>query len=91
MPATGHLVAIWNHNPGTCAGNNTNRNPLTAAVSEDEGESWARFRNLEDAPNDAWAYPAIAWVDDRALVTYFTYAGGHSLKLKALPYGWFYG
>ncbi|MFC1525696.1 sialidase family protein [Candidatus Latescibacterota bacterium] len=90
IPTTGHLLAIWNHNPGTHAANNTNRNPLTAAVSEDEGETWTRFRNLEDAPDDAWAYPAVSWVDDRALVTYFTYAGGHSLKLKCLPGDWFY-
>jgi len=89
--ATGHLLAIWNHNLGTYAANNTNRNPLTAAVSEDEGETWVHRRNLEDAPDDAWAYPAVTWVDDRALVTYFTYTGGHSLVLKSLPWQWFYG
>jgi sialidase-1 len=91
IPGTGHLLAIWNRNPATSAANNTNRNPLTAAVSEDEGETWGHVRNLEEAPDDAWAYPAVTWIDGRALVTYFTYTGGHSLKLKSLPWEWFYG
>lgn len=85
IPTTGDLLAIWNHNPGT-----NRRNPLTAAVSKDEGKTWTSFRNLEAAPDDAWAYPAVTWVGDRALITYFTYTGGHSLKLRSLPATWFY-
>jgi len=85
IPATGDLLAIWNHNPG-----GEKRNPLTAAISRDEGEAWEHFRNLEDAPDDAWAYPAVTWIEDRALVTYFNYKGGLSLKLRGLPVGWFY-
>ena len=90
IPATGDLLAIWNNNPDTYATNNTNRNPLTSSVSEDEGERWTHFRDLEEAPDDAWAYPAVTWVDDCALVTYFTYKGGHSLKLRGIPLDWFY-
>jgi len=85
IPRTGDLLAIWNHNPGA-----KTRNPLTAAVSKDEGQTWQHFNNIEDAPDDAWAYPAITWVADRALITYFNYKGGLSLKLKGLPVGWFY-
>jgi len=85
IPTTGDLLAIWNHNPG--AGK---RNPLTAAVSSDEGETWEHFRNLEEAPDDAWAYPAATWVGDRALLTYFNYKGGLSLKLRSVPAAWFY-
>jgi predicted neuraminidase len=85
IPTTGDLLAIWNHNPGA-----NQRNPLTAAVSKDEGETWERFKNLEDAPDDAWAYPAVTWVDNRALITYFNYKGGLSLKLRSLPAAWFY-
>jgi len=85
VPATGHLLAIWNHNPGAAK-----RNPLTAAISKDEGKTWENFRNIEDAPEDAWAYPAVTWVDDQALLTYFNYAGGLSLQLKILPVSWFY-
>jgi sialidase-1 len=85
IPATGDLLAIWNNNPG-----GKTRNPLTAAISKDEGETWQSFRNLEDASGDAWAYPAVTWVGDRALVTYFNYKGGLSLKLRGLPTSWFY-
>jgi sialidase-1 len=85
VPKTGDLLAIWNRNPGA-----KSRNPLTAAISKDEGETWQHVRNIEDGPNDAWAYPAVTWVDDRALLTYFNYTGGLSLKLRILPTAWFY-
>ena len=41
IPTTGDLLAIWNHNPGTADAQNRNRNPLTAAISRDEGQTWA--------------------------------------------------
>lgn len=85
IPKTDDLLAIWTHNPG-----GKKRNPLTSAISKDEGETWENFRNLEEIPDDAWAYPAVTWIENRALVTYFNYKGGLSLKLKSLPSGWFY-
>ena len=85
IPSTRDLLAIWNHNPGAAK-----RNPFTTAVSRDEGRTWQLFRNLEDAPEDAWAYPAVTWVDDRALTTYFNYKGGLSLQLAIIPTAWFY-
>ncbi len=85
IPKTGDLLAIWNHNPGA-----KKRNPLTAAISKDEGETWGHLRNIEDAPDDAWAYPAVTWIGPKALLTYFNYKGGLSLKLKILPTDWFY-
>ncbi len=90
VPRTGHLLAIWNNNLGKVAAHNRNRNPLTAAISRDEGKTWEQFRNIEDAPNDAWAYPAVTWLGNKALLTYFNYTGGHSLQLKILPTEWFY-
>jgi sialidase-1 len=86
IPGTGDLLAVWNHNPGA-----SNRNPLTAAISKDEGATWETFRNIEDAADDAWAYPAVTWVGDNALLTYFNYTGGLSLQLRILPAQWFYG
>jgi Neuraminidase (sialidase) len=85
IPTTGDLLAIWNRNPGA-----KKRNPLTAAVSKDEGTTWQHVRNLEDAPDDAWAYPAVTWIKDRALITYFNYKGGLSLRLRCVPATWFY-
>jgi predicted neuraminidase len=82
---TGDLLAIWTHNPGK-----NKRNPLTSAISKDEGKTWNNFHNIEDAPDDAWAYPAVTWIENDALITYFNYKGGLSLKLKKLPVEWFY-
>lgn len=86
VPGTGDILAIWNHNPGA-----SKRNPLTSAVSKDEGETWEHMRDIESAPDDAWAYPAVTWVESNALLTYFNYTGGLSLQLKILPAQWFYG
>lgn len=85
IPTTGHILAVWNHNPGA-----SHRRPFTAAVSKDEGQTWEQFRNIEEGEHDAWAYPAVTWVGEEALLTYFNYTGGLSLQLKILPAGWFY-
>jgi len=33
---------------------------------------------------------AVAFVDDRALIAYFNYKGGISLRLHGVPVKWFY-
>lgn len=86
VPTTGDLLAVWNNDIGSPA----SRNPLTAAISRDEGQTWEQFRNLEDRADDRWAYPAVTWVKDRALITYFNYSGGLSLQLTSVPAAWFY-
>jgi len=86
LPTTGDLLAIWNHDTDSAV----KRNPLTAAISRDEGETWEHFRNLEEGPGDRWAYPAVTWVGDEALITYFNYAGGLSLQLRIVKAAWFY-
>jgi Neuraminidase (sialidase) len=85
IPDSGDILAIWNNNPGA-----KSRNPLTSAISKDEGETWVNFRNIEEIADDSWAYPAVTWIGNRALITYFNYKGGLSLKLKSLPSEWFY-
>jgi predicted neuraminidase len=85
IPKTGDLLAVWNHNPGGSA-----RNPLTAALSRNDGETWEQIRNIEDAPDDAWAYPAVTWIGDFAYITYFNYSGGLSLQLRTISVDWFY-
>jgi len=86
VPTTGDLLAIWNDDSQSP----TSRNPLTAALSHDEGQTWVGKKNIESAPDDRWAYPAVTWVGDMALITYFNYSGGLSLQLKGLPAQWFY-
>lgn len=86
-PGTGDIVVIWNNDKGSA----DSRTPLTAAISADEGVTWTHLRNVEDAPGDRWAYPAVTWVGNEALLTYFNYTGGLSLQLRILPETWFYG
>ena len=94
VPTTGDILVIWNNNADTPrAEGNRDRPPLPAAISRDEAQTWSNFRDLEAQPDevDAWAYPAVTWVNDTALVTYFEYSHGHPLKLTALSADWFYG
>jgi len=94
IPKTGDLLAIWNHD----AGSGRARNPLTAAISRDDGATWQHFRNVADAADDAFAYPAVTFVGDSALLTYFNYRGSYqgnrlailSLFLQRIPVQWFY-
>lgn len=86
IPATGDLLAIWNHDVGSPR----SRTPLTAAISRNDGKTWGHFRDIEDRADDSWTYPSCTWVGDRALVTFFNYGGGISLFLKGIPRGWFY-
>jgi hypothetical protein len=86
IPKTGDLLAVWNNDLGSPRA----RNPLTAAISRDDGQTWEHFRNVADAAGDAFAYPSVTFVGDRALLTYFNYQGGISLWLQGIPVKWLY-
>lgn len=86
IPTTGDLLAIWNHDLGSPRA----RNPLTAAISRDDGETWEHVRDVVSAPDDAFAYPSVTFASDTALLTYFNYKDGISLFLKRIPVEWFY-
>lgn len=89
IPGTGDLLAVWNHTTDTAYG--ARRNPLTAAISRDEGETWERFKNIEEGGTDAWAYVSATWAAERVVLTYYLDREGLlSLKVKGLPVGWFY-
>ncbi|QNK58952.1 exo-alpha-sialidase [Paenibacillus sp. PAMC21692] len=76
----GPLMLIWNNSP------NENRRPLTMAVSNDEGETWTNYINLEPADRGINAYPSITTYRDEVLITYYTYSpypdGTYTLPLK---------
>jgi sialidase-1 len=101
IPSTGDLLVIWNHHwPAGVRGGvvtSSERTPLTAAISVDEGKTWCAFRDLETDPDGAFAYPSILFLGEEALLTYYSYdttgrrQRGISLKLKIVPVRWFYG
>ena len=71
------------------------RNPLTAAISKDSGETWGNLRNIEDRKGYSSAYPNVFINGNEALVTYYHCSesthGVSSLELKIFPIEWFYG
>ncbi len=104
IPNTGDLLAVFNQNYCDDPKDRQyiargERNPLTAAVSTDDGDTWGQFRNLEDTPGCGFDYTSITFIDDAVLLTYHQTEWfsseitdwGRSLKLKVLPVEWFYG
>lgn len=81
IPGSGELVIIYNNSPDR-------RVPLTAAVSDDEGETWTRVGDLE-TEGQSYAYTSITWVGDTAVLSYWTQSPqGYGLKVRLVPRGW---
>ena len=72
IPSTGHLLMIWNCVPSD---RGTPRCPLTAALSEDEGETWRIVGDVDNREDGHAAYAAITFQDDEATVTYYSRRG----------------
>ncbi|MFN0171383.1 MAG: sialidase family protein [Bryobacteraceae bacterium] len=92
IPSTGDLLIVWNHTLPHRRGGHTDRFPLSAAVSRDEGRTW-QIRDLDTDVRFTFGYPSLTFVKDRVLVTYWAakdWPWWVSLKLKALPASWFY-
>ena len=94
IPTTSDLLLVWNNRPWPHAGHGP-RNPLTTAISRDEGVTWERFNDVENRERYDSAYAAVTFVDDEALVTYYHSCRatrlGASVLLKVFPIEWFYG
>lgn len=63
--ASGHIALAFNNS-------HKERNPLSIALSEDEGRTWKYIRNLEADASGSYAYPAI--VQDSAGIIHVTYS-----------------
>lgn len=94
IPGTGDLLFLWNNAPPEQGQTHYPRNPLTAAISRDEGRTWQHFRDIENRPSYSSAYPSLTFVGDEALITYYHSSRSQSrdcdLRLKILPVQWFY-
>ena len=88
IPSTEDLLLVWNH-----SSDGRSRNPLTTAISKDDGETWGSFRDLENDAQHSFAYPSIMFLGDEVLLTYYRSLyerTGWELKIKILPISWFY-
>lgn len=98
--STGDLLLLWNHTlPYALTRKSSSvthhpRNPLTAALSRDEGRSWENIRNIENRVGYSSAYPNVLFHKDEALITYYHCSeathGVASLELKIFKVDWFY-
>jgi sialidase-1 len=107
IPSTGDLLMIWNNSsphPGPQY-DGSDRFPLAAAISKDEGRTWSHIKNLEEDPAyHDYAYTSITFIDERVLFTYhaetppaLSSTGSPDwskvtrfLKIKSVPVKWFY-
>lgn len=68
MP-TGELLLLWNNVPSET---NWPRTPLTAALSEDEGETWRIVGDIDNREDHDAAYASLHFRDGEALIAYYT-------------------
>ena len=95
LPDSGDLLLIWNNvydpeHPDFVNGHGP-RNPLSAATSTDEGETWQVTGEIEDRSPGASSTPAATFVGDEVLVTYnsqpraFSGCQLYAIRLKIFP------
>ena len=53
-------------------GAGTPRTPLTAAISQDQGDSWDIVGNIDDRENFHVAYPSAYFQGDEVVIAYYT-------------------
>ena len=93
IPATGDLLLVWNNNYEPGAGHSGARNPLTLAISRDEGQTWEHIKDLETTPGESYAYTSILFVNNRALLSYYVAEPRHariSSRFRSIPLQWVY-
>lgn len=88
VPWSGDLLCVWNDHSGVHPFPAGKRTPLCLAVSKDDGKTWSRSRVLEADPAGWYCYTAMAFLEDRVLLTYCagdTKVGGlNRLKVASL-------
>jgi len=91
IPSTGDLVLVWNNNVDPSHHHSGKRTPLSIATSRDEGQSWSRPKNLEDDPDEGYAYTSLTFFKDRLLLSYYVSRDGQiSTRFRSLPVAWLY-
>lgn len=88
IPSTGDLLLIWNDGFSEGADHGGKRNPLTAAISSDEGKTWSRKKTLESKPGESYAYTSVLFHRSRAVLTYYVgddKSGRISSRFRSMP------
>ena len=93
IPATGDLLLIWNDAYAASADHGGRRTPLSAALSHDDGQAWHTVGVLEDNPDLTFSYPSVAFIRDRAVLSYWEGDADnryYSGRFRSVPVSWFY-
>jgi len=93
IPSTGHLLLIWNNNYAPNTDHVGKRNPLTAAISRDEGKTWKFVKNLESTKGETYAYTSVMFDGPRVVMSYYVENGKtkrYSQRFRSMPLSWFY-
>ena len=97
----GNLLLIWNNTPPfgetfpATGITHQPRNPLVAAVSRDDGETWGDFKIVEQRLGYDHGYPSVSFIGEEAFVTYYSTiksglgSPGCEVRLKVYPLSWF--
>jgi sialidase-1 len=87
IPSTGDLLLIWNNAAPSPQNKGGSRNPLTTAISSDDGKTWRHIRNLEDSPGGDYCYASVTFIGKQAVLSYYERA---ALKVAVVDVKWFY-
>lgn len=101
IPGTNDLLLIWNNSyDPQFRSHYGKRSPLTAAISQDHGQTWKHIRDIETNPKRAFSNPGCRFTrDGKAIVNYWTceYLPDWSmqdvidLRIAVIDKSWFYG
>jgi NOL1/NOP2/fmu family ribosome biogenesis protein len=91
IPNSKDLLMIWNYTDENYTATTGNRNPLSLAMSHDNGYNWNYLLDIEkynpeiDKIKYNYGYPSV-YIDSENIIyiTYFEAAGGSSLKLAKI-------
>ncbi len=88
IPSTGDLLLVWNDTFEAGADHGGRRNPLTLAVSRDEGKTWNQVRNIEAEKGHSYAYASLMFHEGRVLMSYYVRDDGSgriSNRFRSIP------
>ena len=97
ISGTNDLLLFWNRNHDPNHGHGGERNPLSSAISKDDGHTWQKIQNVVDVPGGLVMGPSSLFLNDKVLVAYafqdkpmYSPAYGTEINLKIVPLKWFY-
>lgn len=82
---------VWNNNGASGPGYfKSKRSPLTVAVSNDQGKSRQKIKNIEDDSEGMFCYTAIHFTKSHVLLGYGVGLGLQNSYIRRLSLDWVY-